>query len=135
MPKSIDEAEKIVDSLKIKSTKTIQKTLLKEEKVDEKRAELSTKQTELTAKETEIQTLITEELTNIRTELKKVGIENGKIFAIDFPAGGTDNRKTITDLTTIKDQLESVRFLEKNDIKVGSSVGEENTAYTAIKNL
>jgi hypothetical protein len=130
----VDEIEKAENMLKHKKDVAVHKEVLSEEKIDEKKVEKNKKETERNGLDTKIQTLITTELATRRTKLATYKItdgfeDNSKV------ANGKDNRRTSSDLETIKDLLDDIRFLEHADTETDSTVGDENTAYTKLETL
>jgi hypothetical protein len=69
-------------------------------------------------------------LTNLRNTAKTQGIETGKTFSLT-----DDNKKTLTELNSLKSLLENIRFAEKGDEEAETIISEENMAYEEIKTL
>ncbi|CAG8467722.1 19073_t:CDS:2, partial [Racocetra fulgida] len=90
----------------------------------------------LTETETAIQNLITNELTSRRTSLTTYKITDG--FELVKKADGTgekDNRRTSSELMTIKEKLEEIRYLENADTAISSFNDDENVAYSKLEEL
>src|SRR4051794_31668302 len=136
MPNSIDEAEKIIDEMKITKDLEVQDVVLSNREVAKKQTEKSVKETEKSGLNTKIDKLITDRVAELRTALATDKITDG--FELTKKADRTvdkDNRRTINDLKTIQSKLLDIRYLENADDSQDSSEADENTAYTAIEEL
>jgi len=133
---NLDSAGEALDELAVQKDLEVQDVALSNREVSKKQAERIVKQTKKDGLDTKIQELITDEIGAKRTKIAEYKITDG--FELVKKSDGTvdkDNRKSLTDLKTIKNLLEDIRFLENADDEAVSSVDDENTAYTAVKEL
>ncbi|KLL04269.1 MAG: hypothetical protein MRERV_25c020 [Mycoplasmataceae bacterium RV_VA103A] len=136
MPKSIARAEEVLDELKVLKDIEVKDVVLSNHELAKKQIEKSQKETERSSLDSKMQKMITDELTNKRTTLTTYKITDG--FELTRKADGTadqDNRRTSSELMTIKEKLEEIRYLENADTAISSSNDDENTAYSKLEEL